>query len=794
LPDFRLIVAAKPESCLGGVQPVADHAILLPRSMYNKPAMKALLGAVAASCFVAVVILLLSWTTYFSELNSTAYDFTLRLAGPLQVKSPTLIVAIDEESVRRKGKWPWSRETLAQLIDRIDSVKPRTIALDMLLDDGTSAQADSALSAAIGNSPAVVLAAHIDSSTGAERWLEPNPVFLHKNVRLGHVHTDPDFDGISRRIFSVKATPDGRTVPAFAVQALNSADLPIKADFARKIGAADVFRAEPISIRFVGDNNSFRHIPAWQVLDGNTDLAQLTNQIVLIGVTAEGSGDQWFTPFAETGRKMSGVEIHANAIDTLYAGRSIEEAGVGTALGALGLFVLLLWWLDRRFEGRRFYVTSLLMGPAILLVSWGLMKYADLWLPFTPFWAAIVVVVPGLEVAKIVRVNRDLDKKIDWLSSSWLAALHWYEPEWPQSVAALKRQAKLLARGRSNSRRKLHAIDFFNEELVRFLLFNNAILGSIEDVIIVCELDGRVVYQNPAAKRLSGYRENPGDVTHYLSSFLNHTAFKLDPVLLHFVPARDGKTFYNVTVAPISSAGVVFSLHDATAQFELNQAKTEMVSLVSHELRTPLTSIRGYSDMLLKYNLVGDQGKEFLATIIAESNRLNQLIQSFLDIAYIESGRQKISKSDFEIGPVLRDMLNVIGPVAAEKQIALKPAADLNGLRVHGDRLLLYQALTNLVTNAIKYSPAGTTVSIGVSNGNGGVRFQVIDQGYGIPADEATKIFEKFYRRRNKETRDQSGFGLGLAFVKEVAMRHGGDVVVESEVGKGSVFTLWIPS
>ena len=96
---------------------------------------------------------------------------------------------------------------------------------------------------------------------------------------------------------------------------------------------------------------------------------------------------------------------------------------------------------------------------------------------------------------------------------------------------------------------------------------------------------------------------------------------------------------------------MVFSLHDATAQHELNQAKNDMVSLVSHELRTPLTSIRGYSDMLLKYDLVEEKGKEFLGTIIDESNRLNQLIQSFLDIAYIESGRQKITKSDFEIGP-----------------------------------------------------------------------------------------------------------------------------------------------
>jgi signal transduction histidine kinase len=217
-----------------------------------------------------------------------------------------------------------------------------------------------------------------------------------------------------------------------------------------------------------------------------------------------------------------------------------------------------------------------------------------------------------------------------------------------------------------------------------------------------------------------------------------------------------------------------------------------MVSLVSHELRTPLTSIRGYSEMLLKYNLVQEKGRDFLGTIIDESSRLNQLIQSFLDIAYIESGRQKITKTDFEIGPVLQDMATVVAPVAGEKQISIV-TGDANGMVVRADRLLLYQALTNLVTNAIKYSPAGTTVRVDVSNGNGAVRLRVADQGFGIPADEAAKIFEKFYRRGNKETREQNGFGLGLAFVKEVAERHGGDVIVESAVGKGSVFTISIP-
>ena len=113
------------------------------------------------------------------------------------------------------------------------------------------------------------------------------------------------------------------------------------------------------------------------------------------------------------------------------------------------------------------------------------------------------------------------------LSTGWLAALNWYEPELPESSVAVERRARLLAKRRGNSRWKLDAIDFFNEELMRFLSFNNAILASIEDVIMVCDREGRIVYQNPAAKRLAGYRENPGPASEYLSSLLNGRDFSL---------------------------------------------------------------------------------------------------------------------------------------------------------------------------------------------------------------------------------------------------------------------------
>src|SRR5438552_18746515 len=117
--------------------------------MYNRSPMRFVLGAVAGSFLVAVAILLLSWTTYFGELNSTAYDFALRLAGPVAPSSPTVIVAIDEDSLVRIGMWPWSRDKIAHLIDGISAGKPRAVALDLILDDATSKEADYALAVAI---------------------------------------------------------------------------------------------------------------------------------------------------------------------------------------------------------------------------------------------------------------------------------------------------------------------------------------------------------------------------------------------------------------------------------------------------------------------------------------------------------------------------------------------------------------------------------------------------------------------------------------------------------------------
>src|SRR5262245_47909536 len=184
---------------------------LPPDRWYNTAPMKPVFGAVAAGFFVAVAILLLSWTTYFAQLNYTAYDFTLRLAGPISPTSPTVIVAIDESSLDRVGAWPWSRDKIAQLIGRVQTGGPRAIAVDVLLDERKSKQEDNALAESSAGAPAIVLATRIASVNGIDRWRRPNEPFVQKHVRLGHVHADPDFDGISRRILPAKIG-EGRAV------------------------------------------------------------------------------------------------------------------------------------------------------------------------------------------------------------------------------------------------------------------------------------------------------------------------------------------------------------------------------------------------------------------------------------------------------------------------------------------------------------------------------------------------------------------------------------------------------
>lgn len=188
-----------------------------------------------------------------------------------------------------------------------------------------------------------------------------------------------------------------------------------------------------------------------------------------------------------------------------------------------------------------------------------------------------------------------------------------------------------------------------------------------------------------------------------------------------------------------------------------------------------------------------DEHNEFLQVIINETDRLNRLIENILNLSRLESGLTPVNRTALAVTDILQDVCDVMRPQAVERNVSIE--ADLVPVffRIHGDRDMLYQAMLNVVSNAVKYTPEDGKVRISAYLKDGSVVVEVADTGCGIPDEEMGHIFEKFYRCRGS-VKMAKGSGLGLALVKHVIeVVHGGRVDVESRPGEGSVFRLFLP-
>ena len=222
--------------------------------------------------------------------------------------------------------------------------------------------------------------------------------------------------------------------------------------------------------------------------------------------------------------------------------------------------------------------------------------------------------------------------------------------------------------------------------------------------------------------------------------------------------------------------------------------QSDFVSSVTHELRSPLTSIAGFSELLLDQDLTHEQSEEYASIILKESNRLSDLINKFLDISRIESGKIQAKKSEIELIDVVRTTVANNSHLASRKGISIEVHAPEQIKKVLADYSMMEQVFLNLLSNAIKYSPDDTRIDFVVKETPEHIIIEVHDQGYGIPRDSLKKIFEKFYRvGEHEKVREVAGSGLGLSLVKQIIDLHEGSVDVESELGRGSVFTVTLP-
>lgn len=242
-------------------------------------------------------------------------------------------------------------------------------------------------------------------------------------------------------------------------------------------------------------------------------------------------------------------------------------------------------------------------------------------------------------------------------------------------------------------------------------------------------------------------------------------------------------------------AGTVYALRDITEEHRLDELKAEFIATASHELRTPLAAVYGAAQTLSRHDFALDEAgrARFISLIVDESDRLATIVNQILLANQLEVGRVDLETEPFD-GADMVERVVESAKIHAPSDITFNVRVADGVPPVAADKDRARQVLVNLVENAVKYSPGGGTIEVGLEAADRSVRFSVVDEGIGIPSHEQARIFEKFYRLDPNLTTGIGGTGLGLYICSELVERMGGSIWLESEEGKGSAFYFQLPS
>jgi PAS domain S-box-containing protein len=339
---------------------------------------------------------------------------------------------------------------------------------------------------------------------------------------------------------------------------------------------------------------------------------------------------------------------------------------------------------------------------------------------------------------------------------------------------------------------------------------HRSILEAVGEGIVGVDENGRIVFVNRAAATMLGWRASELEGRRACATLCGaqHDDCVIDMVMAlgevvshaetQYV-RRNGHTFpVEITAAPkagpTGATGAVIAFRDITERQAMDRMKREFVGVVSHELRTPLTAIRGSLEVLADGD-AGELPKQAQLAVdmaVRGSERLTRLVNDILDVERLDAGSFDVRPSPQDVMPLVASTIDSLRPWAQEHGVTL--IADVVSGRASCDADRLTQALTNLVGNAVKFTPPGKAVEVVVQPRGRDVLFSVRDEGRGIPREQLDSIFDRFHQVESSDGRNKGGTGLGLTISKSIVERHGGHIVVESTVGIGSTFRFSLPA
>ncbi len=342
------------------------------------------------------------------------------------------------------------------------------------------------------------------------------------------------------------------------------------------------------------------------------------------------------------------------------------------------------------------------------------------------------------------------------------------------------------------------------------------ILENLTDPILVVDEYDELVLANPNAAELFGFNLDPDEkqllsdlvecesIVRLMTETRRRRCHGERACEVELSDTEGQGRWYRVTAKNLLSQtdeneegpgeGTVAILQDISTHKEIQKRNAEFVSMVSHEMKTPLSGIKAYLELIEDGEAEDeDTLREFLNIIRLQADRLQRLVENLLNIARIEAGVVKVAKVNQSLNEILEEAFEIMQPTATEKKIELKKELSQMFLGVHVDRDMILQCAINLLSNGLKYTPAGKCVTLRSRLVSNRVEFEVEDQGVGLSEEDQKRVFEKFYRVR-KDKKMASGTGLGLPLTKHIVEDvHQGHIQVESELEHGSKFAVQLP-